>query len=317
MSDDDDLPPPGLDLTGYFRVLAARLGRRPTLEEVAVFRHDVCAERLRRIRRRKAVRKAARRVPAARMGNRGGKEPDTVTEFLTSLEWACAVSLMLSFIVCLTQLASLRVRGRRVTVRAFAMTVNPAPAPPVPGEEPAADWMPPPLLGSYTPDAVMVQFKATEDYRRGEVARLHGDPLYPRALAALLRASGTPIGLIEGRDAWDIVRETDPAVHAHLRPLGSDPDNWKPLRLEVRAAAKKASEFARRAANPQPGEIEREPGFLDRMMQSATPNGAAAYCARQHWRKAGTVAAAVDEVANLDLDAAIDEPGPAKEQTHG
>lgn len=316
MSDnlDDDLPPPGLDLAGYFHVLAARLGRVPTLGEVAAFRHDVCAERLRRIRRRKAAKKPAKGLQPA---PRGRGEADDVKEFFTSFEWACAVSLMLSLVVSLAELSSLRVQGRRITVRKADMEAA-AEAVALANDDgdPEKLGLPPHPLGSFTPNALMLQFKATEEHRASRRAALYGDAHYPSAVASLLRANGAPIGLVEGRNAWDIVEAADPAACAFLRTLGNDPDNWKPLKLEVQAARKTALEAARRVANPEPGDPEPRPGYLDHLMQLGSPAGAAAYCSRQSWRGKGVTAAAAAAVADIELEPEpTDEP--AKEPTHG
>jgi hypothetical protein len=298
MYDDDDLPPAGLDLAGYFRVLAARLGRVPTLGEVAVFRHDVCAERVRRIRRRRAARKAAKgRVPAVR-GNRGGEEADAVKEFFTSFEWACAMSLMLSLVVSLAELGSLRVQGRRITMRQSDLVASPHRVPDaVPVEEPARP------LGSHTPDALMEEFKATHAHRDAIVVSLFGDVLYPRALASLLRSAGAAQQKCEGRDAWEVVETTDPAVGRYLRTLGTDPANWGALKIQVGKARAKAQDAARAAANPAPGEEGRGADYIDRMMQLSTAAGAAAYCAWKYWRKLGEEAVMEEVVKSIDFDA--------------
>lgn len=289
--DDDDLPPDGIDLAGYFRILAARLGRVPTLGEVAVFRHDVCAERAKRIRRRKAARKGARGPQAAPVGNRGGREPDPATEFLTSLEWMCAVSLMLSLIVSVTQLAPLRIRGRRINIRKAEMRA------PAPVEEPIRP------LGSYTPDALMAEFRTTHAHRDAIVVSLFGDVLYPRALASLLRSSGATEQKCEGRDPWEVVETTDPAVGRYLRTLGTDPANWGTLKIQVGKARTKAQEAARAAANPPPGEEGRGADYVDRMMQLSTAAGGAAYCAWKYWRKLGEEAVMEEVAKSIDFDA--------------
>lgn len=308
MSDlDDDLAPAGMDLSGYFRLLAARLGRVPTLGEVAAFRHEVASERGRRMRLRRRRKSAKGRAPA-RVGSRGGGEPDPVREFFSSFEWLAALSIAFSMIVCLTELASLRVRGGRIAMPAATMK---AAAVAIANQEDPHGLGPRPL-GSFTPDALMLQFRATEAHRASRRAAAYGDPLFPRAVASLIRANGRPIGLVEGRDPWEIVESVDPAACAHLRSLGSDPDLWKPLRLEVRAATKKALEAAWRVANPQLGDPEPRPGYLDHLMQLGTPTGAAAYCARQLWAKAGAKAAAAAAVADVEL-----EPEPEMEPTHG
>ena len=311
--DDDDLPPAGLDLAGWFRVLATHLGRLPTLGEVAIFRHDVCAERWRRIKRRRAARKAIRRAPAARAGNRGGKSPDPVRELFTSFEWLAAVSLMLSLVLCIAELGSLRVLGRRITMPKADLAAA-ADAVAVANDEGEPEWLLPRPLGSHTPDALMMEFRATEAHRASRRAAMYGDAHYPAAVAALVRADGAPIGRIEGRDAWNIMEAVDPAACAYLRTLGNDPDLWKPLKLEVQAARKTALEAARRVANPQPGDPEPRPGYLDHLMQLGTTAGAAAYCSRQSWRAKGTKAATAAAVADIELEP-TDEP--ATEPTHG
>lgn len=326
MDNDDDLPPASLDLSGYFLILAARLGRRPTLGEVAAFRHEVAGERVRRMRRRRARKPAKGGVPA-QVGNRGRKEPEPVKEFFTSLEWLMAVSLMMSLVICITELASLRLSGRRITMPKARLAAA-AKAVAITNEErDDPHGLGPRPLGSFTPDTVMLGFRATKEARASRLAGLYADPLFPRAVAALLRANGKPICKVEGRDAWEIVESVDRRACDHLRSLGTDPDLWKPLRLEVRAAQKKALEAARRIANPWLGDPEPPPGYLDRvmqlgtptgaaaytlddMMQLATPAGAAAHCSRQSWRAKGTTAAAAAAVADIEL-----EPEPTDEPT--
>ena len=298
MNDDDDLPPAGLDLAGYFRVLAARLGRRPTLGEVAIFRHDVCAERWKRIQRRRAARKAARRVPAARGGNRGGKSPDPVRELFTSFEWLAAMSLMFSLVMCITELASLRLSGRRITMPKADLVAAAAALPAVLDErDPESLGLPPHPLGSYTPNSVMLGFRAVHERRAAEATELFGHPHYGRALAMLLRSSGAPIGTVEGADPWEIVRETDPAVCDYLRTLGSDPSEWGTLKIQVGQAQSKAAQAAR-------DNHERGPAYVDRMMQLASPQGAAAYCAWKFWRPLGEAKADENELDGVDLEAA-------------
>jgi hypothetical protein len=300
--DDDDLPPPGLDLAGFFRLLAIRLGRKPSLSEVAAFRHDVGRERLRRIRLRKA-RKGTRRPAGAPAQKGRGGQPDPSTEFLTSLEWMLAMSLMASFVVSVGELAQLRLTGRRVTMRQSDLSAAAAALPVVFDKgDPALLGLPPRPLGSFTPDAVMLGFREVGRQRNDQMARMHGSYLYPRALSALLRSSGAPRGAIEGLPAWEIVESTDPAVSTYLHSLGHDPAEWGSLKIQVKQAQSRAAEYARRAANPAPDDPERSPDYIDRMMQLATPHGAAAYCARKHWRSRGTVAAAEEELAGIDLD---------------
>ena len=326
--DDDDLPPPGLDLEGYFRVLAARLGRVPTLGEVAVFRHDVCAERLRRMRRRKAARKAAKGGAPAPMGNRSGEKADAVAEFFTSFEWSCAVSIMLSMVVCITELAAFRLQGRRITIPKAHMVAAAAAVPVAPVERPPArlSLLPRPL-GSFTPDAEMIRFAGVEARRREAAGELYGSHLYPRALAMLLRSSGDPVGKVEGRDAWAIVEEGNPAAAAYLRTLGSDPAEWSSLRLQTKKKQRHAAKLARMGAHP-PAEPEnsawRGPAFIDRMMQASSPSMAAAHCARSDWRKRGVKLAAAASVADIDLsqleaelNAELEEANPEGGYGHG
>ena len=218
---------------------------------------------------------------------------------------------MASFILSLTELANIRIRGRTISIRASSIQpATPAPALPILGEEPGPEWLLPRPLGSHTPDDVMIGCKWIEDYRMAELVELHGDHLYPRALASLLRASGTPIGKVEGQDPWEIVRAVDPDVYDYLRTLGGDPDLWKPLRIDVKAAKTRAYGHAHRAANPKPGDPERPPDFVDRMMQAGTTANAAAWCARAKWRTALVQKAEEEEIIDLDST-------PAVEPVHG
>ena len=308
--DDDDLPPPGLDLAGYFRVLAARLGRVPTLGEVAVFRHDVCAERVRRVRRRRATRKAAKGHSPAPMGKRAGSEDDPVREFFTSLEWMCALSLMLSLVACIAELGSPRIWGRRITMRQSDLVASPHR---VPEASPIEESVRP--LGSYTPDALMDEFRATHAHRDAIVVSLFGDVLYPRALASLLRSAGATQQKCESRDAWEVVETTDPAVGRYLRTLGNDPANWGSLKIQVTQARAKAGEAARVAANPAPGEESRGADYIDRMMQLSTAAGAAAYCARKYWRKLGEEAVIEEVAKGIDFDALNNDEEGEEETT--
>lgn len=310
MSDlDDDLPPAGLDLGGYFRLLAARLGRAPTLGEVSVFRHDVCAERLRRIRRRRAARKGARRPASALGSNRGRGEPDPATEFLSSMEWMMAVSLMLSLVICVTELAAIRVQGRRITVRTSTMAAAAKAVVIAADERDDPHELGPRPLGSFTPDATMLAFRAVHERRAAEATELFGHPHYGRAVAMLLRSNGAPISTVNGVDPWELVRGVDPAVADYLRTLGTDPSEWGTLRIQVTQARTKASEAAR-------DNRDRGPAYVDRMMQLASPQEAAAYCAWKYWRPLGEAKADENELDGVDLEAA---PAPKKETepSHG
>lgn len=204
--DDDDLPPEGASFAQLVIWLARRLGRRPTIPEIATARAAVAA----------AAHRRRRHAAARRPVGRGRAVLDegivAVREILGSPEFQIVIALAWA----VTNAVVGHVTRQRITVPVSLVR-------PIAPAGPSASIL-----------------KAQQARRRAKYEKHFGDPAYSKALTAILRSSGVPRHSIQGRSAWSIVEAEDSETAAYLRSLANDTDRWKAARADVARAQRKA-----------------------------------------------------------------------------
>lgn len=97
-----------------------------------------------------------------------------------------------------------------------------------------------------TPEEQMRAFASMRAARRAGDARRYGDPDFPAALRSLIRNAGRPRLPINGKPAWEVVKQCAPELADYLWGLGDDPENWKPLHRDLKLVQALAGEAAAR-----------------------------------------------------------------------
>lgn len=256
---DDDLPPEKAPFTEFVAWLAERLGRRPSLLEIAEARAEVLA--LHRRRRAAARRRRDRQREQDRPRHREPDEPGRVVAFLSVAWWLISGTLVS---VWLRPRVSAPVQTEAVQAPAQAAPARAAGSVLVlPGETPEAarlacrdpreaairremlaGWKQFPGEADAAAIARQRHLAVSALQRRQRTARQLGHPRFGAAFRQLRISCGSR----EERNdwAWDVIEKANPLIAAYLRSLNGDMEKWRHVAKEVQNSQGKANTAARK-----------------------------------------------------------------------